>query len=60
MNEDTNLNCRKCNSKHKQNNDKCQYDCKKPTKLCICKEDYVWNPSICACDCGKIVRLAKA
>ena len=42
--------------KHKQNNDKCQCECKKAIKYCVCKEDYAWNPRICVCeyykDCG--------
>ena len=33
-----------CNSNQKQNNDKCQCDCKK---------DYSWNPSTCICENAK-------
>ena len=44
---------RKCNSKQKWSNDKCQYECKKPIKHCVCEKEYAWNPSICACVCDK-------
>lgn len=36
---------RKCNSKQKWNNDKCQCECKKPVGYRICEEDYTYNPS---------------
>ena len=44
---------RKCNTKQKWNNNKYQYQFKRSTKHSVCKEDYAWNPRICACECDK-------
>ena len=44
---------RKCSSKQKLNNDKCQWECKKTIKYRECEEDHVWNPSTCACEFDK-------
>ena len=41
----------KYNSQQKWNSDKCQYECKKPMKKCVCEEDYA--RSICACEYDK-------
>ena len=30
---------------------------KKPFKEPACKNSYVWNPSICACECDKIFQI---
>ena len=30
---------------------------KKPFKEPACKNSYVWNPSICACECDKIFEI---
>ena len=38
---------RKCNSIQKQNDRECLWQYKKPVKHGICKQDYIWNPSIC-------------
>ena len=32
------------NSNQKQNNNKCQGECK---KYHMCRKDYIWNPSMC-------------
>ena len=40
---------RKCNSNQKGNKDLCWCDWKNLTKDHVCKKDYVWNPSTCAC-----------
>ena len=37
---------RKCNSIQKQNDRECLWQYKKPVKHGICKQDYIWNPSI--------------
>ena len=42
---------RKCNSRKKRN--KYQCDCKKHIRHRTCKEDHVWNPRKCACECDK-------
>ena len=47
-------NCRckfhsRCNWSQKWNNDKCNCECGKSMKHCVCK-DYIWNPSACTCD----------
>ena len=44
---------RKCNSRQKWNNDKCQCECKKPVRHRSCEEDYGWYQSTCACKCDK-------
>ena len=43
---------RKYNLNQKRNKGKCQCDCKKSINR-VCKEDYVWNSSTCACECNK-------
>ena len=30
-----------------QDNDKCQYECKKPRTYSTCEKEYDWNPSTC-------------
>ena len=45
--------CKKCNSKQKMKNGKCQWGCKEPVKRCVCKENCICNPSICASECDK-------
>ena len=42
-----NFDDKKFDSKHKQDNDKCQCECKKPIKHRVCDEDCVWNPGTC-------------
>ena len=36
-----------CNSNQKQNNDNCQYKCK---KYCTCKKDYSWDTGTHICE----------
>ena len=50
---------RKCNFSQKWNNDKCQFECKKPIKYRACKEDYAWNPGTCASKCDKDCDIGK-
>ena len=45
--------------KIKQNNDKCQCECKKPIKLSICHKDLTWNPSTGAWKYDKDFDIAK-
>ena len=40
-------------SKQKQKDDECQCECKELTDLSFCKDDYMWNPSTCNCECNK-------
>ena len=44
---------RKCNSRQKRNNEKCECECKKSIKHCTYEEDYAWNPSTSAYRCDK-------
>ena len=44
---------RKCNSRQKRNNDKCQSVCKKSIKHRTCGENYAWNPNTHGCECDK-------
>ena len=37
----------------KWSNDKCQCECWKPIKYCVCEEDYAWSNSIFAGECEK-------
>ena len=39
--------------KQKCNNEKSQCECKNAIKHCLYEENYAWNLSKCACDCGK-------
>ena len=32
------------------NNEKCRCESKNPIKHHVCKKDYVWSPSACACE----------
>lgn len=42
------------------NNSKSQCELKKRTKQpCVLKEDFVWNPSICAIECNKDCNIDK-
>ena len=42
-----------CNNKQRQNNDKCQCECKEFIDKDICNKGYAWNPSNCKCECDK-------
>ena len=43
------LNCRKCCSNQKGNNDKCSCECEKHN---TCEKDYISNPAICSSENG--------
>ena len=45
---------RKYNSDQWLNKNKCQCECKKRH---ICEKGYIWNPAICSCENGKILRV---
>lgn len=42
----------KCSSNQPWYNKTCWCECKDPIKR-IWKEDYIWNPSMCACEINK-------
>ena len=42
-----------CNSSHKLNNEKCQYEWK---KYSVCKKNYSWNPGTCICENDKYLK----
>ena len=45
------LDARKCNSRQKWNNYKCQCESKKLIRHQVRAEDYAWNCVTCACEC---------
>ena len=42
-----------CNSKQRQNKDKCRCECKEFIDKGICDKGFIWNPSNCGCECDK-------
>ena len=50
---------KKCNSRQKWNNDKCQWEGKKPVKRRPFEENYSWNPIACACECDKEFEISE-
>ena len=42
-----------CNNKQRQNNDKCQCECKELVDKGVCDKGFIWNPSNCECECDK-------
>ena len=42
-----------CNSKQKQNYDECQSECKELDDWSSCKDEFMWNPGTCDCECNK-------
>ena len=57
MNVNVNLHCdcKKCDSNHLWNNDKCQSECKNPKECYVCKKYYIWNPATCSSENGEYV-----
>ena len=41
------------NNKQRWNDDKCQWECKELIGKGVCDRGYIWNPSICECQCDK-------
>ena len=41
------------NETQDKNGKKCRFECKNHIRYCTYEEDYVWNPSTCACKCEK-------
>ena len=46
-----------CNTKQNGNCDECRSECKYLDDWGSCEKDYIWNPSICNCECNKDVEL---
>ena len=46
-----------CNSKQKWNQDECWCGCKELDDWSSCKNDYMWNPSTCDCECNKACKI---
>ena len=40
---------KRCNVKQRWKSDMCWCECKLTMNRHVCREDYAWNPSICAC-----------
>ena len=43
----------KCNSNHKWNNDKCQWEWKNLKEYHTCRKGYIWNNATCNCENGE-------
>ena len=48
-----------CNNKQCWNNDKCRCESKELIVECKCDDGFVWNPSICECECDKSYDVRK-
>ena len=42
-----------CNDKQRCYNDKCRCECKELIDKGRCDNGFIWNPSICECECDK-------
>ena len=42
-----------CNSKQRQNDDKCRCESKELIDKGVCDKRFIWNPSNCQCECDK-------
>ena len=47
------------NLKQEWNHDKFQCECKSLDDWSSCRDDYIWNPSTCTCDCNKSWKIDK-
>ena len=48
-----------CNSKQKWNHDGSSCECTKLVDWCSCRDDYMWNPSMCNCKTNKAGKIDK-
>ena len=48
-----------CNSKQKWNLNKFRCECKELDDWGSCKNDYLWNPSTCDCECNKASKICE-
>ena len=48
-----------CNSKQRQNEDKCRCKCKKLIDKGVCSKGFIWNPSNCECKCDKSCHIGE-
>ena len=46
-----------CNSKQKWNHNEFCCECKELDHWGSCKNDYLWNPSTCDCECNKASKI---
>ena len=46
-----------CNSKQKWKHDEWQCNYKESDNWSSCKDDYLWNPITCDCECNKAVKI---
>ena len=47
------IRCKCCNDKQRLNSDKCRCECKDLIDKGRCDDGFIWDPSICECDCDK-------
>ena len=47
------------NQSKKKNHDESWCEFKELDDLSSCKDDYMWNPSICDCGCYKVCKIDK-
>ena len=53
------LNANVCNNKERWNNKKRRFECKELIDKGRCEKGFIWNPSICECECGKLCDVRK-
>ena len=41
----------------KLNLDECWFECNEVDDYSSCKDDYMWNPSTCDCECNKTYKF---
>ena len=47
------IRCKCCNDKQRLNSDKCRCECKDLIDKGRCDDGFIWDPSICECECDK-------
>ena len=48
-----------CNSKQKWNHNESRWECKQLEDRSFCKDEYIWKPSTCDCECKKAYKIGE-
>ena len=48
-----------CNNKQRRNEDKWRFECKELIHKGACDKGFIWNPSICECQCNKLCDIGE-
>ena len=48
-----------CNNKERWNKDKCRCECKELIDKRVCDKGFIFNPSICGCECDKSCNMGQ-